>query len=72
MLIEARAQIAGGRMPRGITGGDGHIDRRQAMLIQAERLARDALDSVASDRAAEGSGGDCEPQARMSFMVGQH
>ncbi len=72
MLIEARPQILRGRIARRIAGSDGHIDRGQRMLNQAKRLARNALDTVACDRAAEGSGGDCEPQARMSFMIGQH
>jgi len=72
MFIETCAQILRRRMPRGIARGDGHIDRRQQMLIQAKRLARNALDAVACNGAAESAGGDCEPQARVSFMVGQH
>ncbi len=72
MLIEARAQVFRARLPRSIAGGERDIDRGQCMLIQAKGLACNALDAVAGNRAAEGSGGDGEPQARMSFMVGQH
>ena len=72
MRIEARAQIARAREPRGVASGDRDIDGGQRMLIQAKRLARKALDAVAGDRAAEGAGGNCKPQARMSFMIGQH
>jgi hypothetical protein len=41
------------------------------MLIQTEGLAREALDTIACDRAAESSRGDAQTQPRIRFIVGQ-
>jgi len=53
VFVETRAQCARRGMARAVAGRDGDVDRRQGMLIQAKRLARDALDAIARDGAAE-------------------
>ena len=58
-------------MPRRITRGNRHIDRRECMLVQAERFAGEAFDAIPRDRRAEGAGCDREPETRMGFMVRQ-
>jgi hypothetical protein len=70
-FVQARSQIMRRGTARGLVSSDGDIDRRQSMLIQAKRLTRDALDAIARNGRAECSRGDCQPQARISFMIGQ-
>ncbi len=41
------------------------------MLIQAERLSREAFDAVSGNGRAECTGSDREPETRMGFMVRQ-
>jgi hypothetical protein len=72
MSVQARAKIAAGREPRRLAGGDRDIDRGQAVLIQAEGLARHAFDEIARHRAAAGARGDRQPQACMILVICEH
>ena len=60
MPIEARAQFLQLGLSRGFPNGDGNIDRRQAVLVQAKGLARQALDAIAGHRRSEGARGDTQ------------
>jgi len=70
-LVEARPQIARRRESRRLARGDHDIDAGKDVLIHAKRLAREAFDPIACNRAAEGPGGDSQPQTRVRFMIGQ-
>jgi hypothetical protein len=56
-------------MPRGISRRHHDVDRRQLMLVQAKRFARETLDAVARDGRAECAGRHRETKARANFMV---
>jgi hypothetical protein len=72
MSRQARAQIAADREPRRIARGDGDVDRGQAVLIQAERLARHAFDEIAGHGAAAAARGDRQPQTCMILLICEH
>jgi hypothetical protein len=70
VLIQTRTQFARAGQTRGISCGDGYIDRREAVLVQTKGLSCEALDSIACHRGAEGSRRDTQTQPGMSFMIG--
>ena len=71
MPVQAGTQIAQGCLPRRFAGGDGDIDRRQGVLVQAEGFSCETFDAIAGDRGAKGTGRYAQSQARMGFMIGQ-
>ena len=71
MLVQARAQILGFGVARGVSRGDGDIDRRQGVLVQTEGLSCEAFDAVASDCGAESARRYAQAQSRVGFMIGQ-
>jgi hypothetical protein len=72
LLDQARAQVRGKREPRGFARGNGNIDGRQSVLVQAKGFSRQALDSIAYNGITAGARRYRQPQPRMSFMVCQY
>jgi hypothetical protein len=72
MPLQTRAQLLRRRTPRGTLRGDRHIDWWQGVLVQSKRLARQALDAIAGDGAAEYARRDGESETRMSVMIREH
>jgi hypothetical protein len=72
MSNQARAKIAARREPCCVPRGDGDVDLGQAVLIQAEGLARHAFDEIACYGAAAAARGDRQPEACMILMICEH
>jgi hypothetical protein len=72
MLVQTGAQFSRRSVAGGILCRDGNVDRGQRVLVQTKGLAREALDAVARDGAAEHARRDRKPQTRMSVMIRQH
>ena len=72
MTLEACAQFLEACQAGRLSSGDGNIDRRQGVLVQAKGLTCKAFDAIARDRGAEGSCRDTQAQASVGFMIGQN
>lgn len=72
MLLEAGTQLFGLRVTRGVPCGHHDIDRRQFVLIQAKRFARQPLDAVARHGGAECARRYCQTQSRRTFLIGHN
>lgn len=71
MTLEAHAQVLEARQARCVSSGDGNIDRRQGVLVQAKGFSCEAFDAVARHGGAERARRNAQPQARIGFMIGQ-
>ena len=72
-LVEARAQIAAAAPARAASRAATVMSTAgSVVLVQAKRFSGQALDPVAGDRVAAGRRRDRQPQARMSFVIGEH
>jgi hypothetical protein len=72
MFVEACAQVAYFSQSRRFSGGDGDIDRRQCVLVQAKGFSCEAFDAIAGDGCAERAGRDAQTQTRIGFMIAQN
>ena len=76
MLFQCFSRLArksfGGRQARRVARGNGDIDRRQTVLIQAKGFPREPLDAVARHGGAEGTCRNCQTQSRITFMIAQN
>ncbi len=72
MPFQTGAQLLRGRAARRPLRGDRYIDRRERVLVQTKGLARQSLDAVAGDGAAEHACRDGESETGMSIMICEH
>jgi hypothetical protein len=72
VLFQTGAQFADLGHACRFPGGDGNIDRRQGLLVQAKGFSCQAFNAIARYGSAEDTRRDAQTQSRKGFMIGQH
>jgi len=72
MLFQTRSKVANFSRSRRFTSGDGDVDGRQSVLVQAKRLARQALDAITRHGRAKRTRRDTQAKTRVRVGVDQH